>query len=89
MARRRSFAQQTGFAWIAMRIGADGRVQWITAHRRPGAEIPFDRLARESAASDTGSVAIWYVSDGAGTVRVTARGRGRRAQVITLFAEGS
>lgn len=80
---------KTGFAWIALRSTADGRVMWITGRRRPGEEIPFEELARARPSTDTGAIAIWYVTGGDGTVRVTARGRERRAQVITLIADGS
>ncbi len=79
--------KETGFAWIALKTSADGRVIWITGHRRPGDEIPFDELSRDRPSTDTGAIAIWYVSGKSGGVRVTARGQERRARVITYFAE--
>jgi hypothetical protein len=78
---------RTGFEWIALKTNGDGRVVWLTARRREGAEIPFDDFSAERPSTDTGSVAIWYVSGKSGGIRVTARGRNRRAQVITQIAE--
>ncbi len=79
--------ERTGFAWIALRAGADGRIVWITGRRRPGAEIRFEDLSRERPSTDTGSVAIWYAPGTSGGVRVTARGGQRRAQDITHIAD--
>ena len=80
--------KDTGFSWVAIRSAADGHVIWLTGYRRDGEEIPFDQLTSIRPNTDTDSIAIWHVEGANGqTVRVTARGRHRRAQVLTLMAE--
>lgn len=74
---------ETGFAWIALKMDADGRVVWITGHRRKGQEIPFDTFVKKPDV-DAGTIAIWHVNGTHSAQRMTLRGAGRRAQVITL-----
>jgi hypothetical protein len=76
---------RTGFEWVALRSDAEGRVVWITGHRRAGQELPFDAigLAPRTATEDT---AIWNVEGTFSGQRLTLRGAKRRAQVVTLVA---
>ncbi len=76
---------QTGFEWIALRSDADGRVVWITGHRRSGHELPFDAIGTPPR-TQTDSMAIWHVDGRFAAERLTLRGSGRRAQVVTLAA---
>lgn len=73
----------TGFAWIALRLDAERRVVWITGHRRPGHEIPFERFSGKPAVKTDG-IAIWHVAGSHGVQRLTLRGSGGRAQVLTF-----
>ena len=78
----------SGFAWIAFKADADGRLVWVTGHRRPGHDMAFDRLASRVPDTRTDSIAIWHVEGAGGQhVRVTARGRHQRAQVLTLMLD--
>ena len=36
---------RTGFAWLAMKANRDGRLVWLTGHRRSGQEVPLTRSA--------------------------------------------
>lgn len=75
----------TGFEWVALRSDADGRVIWITGHRRGGQELPFESITpAPRTASD--STAVWHVERTYGGQRLTLRGTKRRAQVVTLMA---
>jgi hypothetical protein len=73
----------TGFAWVAFRLDAKRRVVWITGHRRPGHEVPFDRFSGEPAVK-TDAIAIWHVKGTHTDQRLTVRGSNGRAQVLTL-----
>lgn len=75
----------TGFEWIALRSDAEGRVVWITGHRRPGQELPFDAIGT-AARTATDDTAIWNVDGTYSGLRLTLRGAKRRAQVVTLVA---
>jgi hypothetical protein len=74
----------TGFDWIALRANAKGQVVWITGHRRPGREIPFDAIGTAPGVA-TESIAIWHVNGAHRSERLTLRGANRRAQVVTLL----
>jgi len=75
--------ERTGFDWIAMKAGADGRLVWLTGHRRPGYEVAFDSVEGVPRLA-TDSIAIWHATGRYAPQRLTLRGRHRRAEVVTL-----
>jgi hypothetical protein len=75
----------TGFEWIALRTDADGRVVWITGHRRGGQELPFESIAPAPLTAND-STAVWHVEGTYRGQRLTLSGAKRRAQVVTLMA---
>ncbi len=78
--------KQTEYRSIALKVNDAQRVVWITGYVRPGNEIPFSALGDLSIARATDSIAIWNVASAEGGYRLVARGRGRRASVISLLS---
>ncbi len=74
---------RTGFAWLAMKANRDGRLVWLTGHRRSGQEVPFDAVGAPPslATHDTG---VWNSQAQSGPLQLTLRGRNRAALVVTL-----
>jgi hypothetical protein len=78
--------KSTEYRSVALKVNDADRVVWITGFVRPGKEIPFSRLGDLSTARVNDSIAIWNVRTPAGSYRLVARGRGRRATVISLLS---
>lgn len=73
----------TDFAWVAMKADGRGRLLWITGHRRKGHELPF-AVVSASPQLATDDTAIWHTTGRHAAQRLTLKGRGRMAQVVTL-----
>jgi hypothetical protein len=75
------------YAWIAVKADAAGVVTWITGARRGGRELTFEalveRLGAPAVASDV--EAVWYPA-GPAPARLIAKGRNRRASILTMIA---
>jgi hypothetical protein len=78
--------KRTEYQSVALKVNDTDRVVWITGFLRPGKEIPFSRLGDLSLARATDSIVIWNVPTPEGGYRLVARGRGRRATVISLLS---
>ena len=85
--RKKAWAlKSTEYRSVALKADDADRVVWISGFVRPGREIPFSRLGDLSTARATDSIAIWNVRTPEGGYRLVARGRGRRASVISLLS---
>jgi hypothetical protein len=74
---------RTGFDWIAIKANANGRLVWITGHRRTGKALPFDVVGAPPDVSTT-DTAVWHRPGRFAPQKLTLRGRERRAEVVTL-----
>ncbi|MEP6743823.1 MAG: hypothetical protein ABJB61_15105 [bacterium] len=80
----------TDYSTVALQADREGRVVWITGFVRPGEEIPFAKLGDlSSAVAVTDTRAIWNVVTPGVGYRLVAKGKNRKAGVVTLLSLAS
>lgn len=88
--RRDVWTLESGdFTSVAVTTDAGGRVVWVTGFLRPGHEKPFSAFGDlEHAAGQSGVRAVWESQNAHGRYRLSVRGEGGKARVITLLKVG-
>ena len=78
--------KNSSYARVVFAADDNDKVLWVTAFARPGQGVPFAQIGSLARAAASGpAFAVWNVISPRGSFREIARGRGGKAQVVSLL----